>query len=100
MMLNAQRVDKPGEPYEAYCKVDFTLYSTIDFGDKKFYIAKEKPKDIIFKNDIDGLQYMAKRGWALVPGQGMIILKKTIRTEEEKMEGLDIIPYSKKDREN
>ena len=70
--VNAQRIDKPGEPYYYYIE---TIHSgdeiSVFISDKEKYTIRytiiDENEDIVrFKNDADVLNYMSKRGWEFV----------------------------------
>jgi len=68
MVANAQRVDKPGEPYEVYCLVTYNMESkgVVSFRDDNSYICSENEDEIKFGSYAELLSYMSKRGWSFV----------------------------------
>lgn len=67
--ISAQRVDKPGEPYDYFCEImltndDKALIFLPDWDDNAPQILCDKENEpIVFKNEKDMLVYMSKRGW-------------------------------------
>ena len=89
----AQRIDKPGEPYDAYCTV--------------FYPSSGQPQvaipnsynGLLFDKDGKGLRfedmsvfftYMSKLGWSFVKDleHNIYLFKKQVTSDEQIKEGL------------
>lgn len=99
IMANAQRVDKPGEPYNVYCRmVYYTTEVTIDILDEHHFIRDEEEKKIKFNSSSDALTYLSKRGWDLVVyvGDNKYLLKKEVKNDEEALRGLVLVDKNKK----
>ncbi len=91
--VNAQRIDKPGEPYKAYCflrmcesvRCEITLP-----GKEAEYLVDEENKPIVFKNMITAITYMSKRGWnfSFVYEGYICAMEKMVRSDEELLENI------------
>lgn len=92
----SQRVDKPGEPYEYYCRIFY--FSTnvqitlpTDDGKKEVYLRDENGKKISFATDLDVINYFTKRGWIYVEKDGSYrIIKKIITDDKQLFESINI----------
>ena len=70
----AQRIDKPGEPYEYFIQIEpigemsGKFKAKIDMLDGKGrkYVVDENGKKLEFVNKADIINYMTKRGWYYV----------------------------------
>ena len=99
MAIQAQRVDKPEEPYDYYCIVYKDL---INFPDGTYYILDENDKIIDFYGISDMLTYLSKRGWTVVTLQieyqhrQMALIKKTVKNDKEAKENLKLQSSSEK----
>lgn len=93
MVADAQRVDKPGEPYEFFCvlKVE-TLYTNITVNDSQRELLDDNGKRIQFWNPANAINYMTKRGWLYVEkiDEKRFIFKKTVTSDEQAMQYLNI----------
>ena len=97
---NAQRVDKPGEPYEFYChtSVDYfkhrTSNVTLIFANENYLLLNEKGEEIkVTEKMYSPLEiklFMSKRGWEYVGSDGVYTLtfKKIVTSDEQAKEGL------------
>ena len=89
MVAEAQRVDKPGEPYDFYCVVKYYVgYCRIDYkkGDNfSREIRNENGKRKTFNSESEVINYMTKRGWTYVEyiGDNKFLFKKAVKTDEE-----------------
>ena len=95
----AQRVDKPGEPYEYYITITpeldlkMRIKALITMQDEKYasYIADENNEKKVFNALYDIINYMTKRGWCYV-GEGnsfsnrVLIFKKIVKSDDEARE--------------
>ncbi len=111
MISFAQRVDKPGEPYDVYCVLKWVFLTEqneaeIFIGNlvQGKYIADDNGKRIKFKNQADCLTYMSKRGWVLIDHVGDItsselVMRKSVRNDEEALEHLSFFDFKKKSRD-
>lgn len=92
----AQRIDKPGEPYEYFIQVDFIgeisgkFKAKINFydGAGSQYIVDENKKKIEFNNRGDIINYFTKRGWVFVDFYDVsryyeIVFKKEVKDDSE-----------------
>ena len=92
----AQRVDKPGEPYDYFVTV--MVYQTmtnklridIEWSDGKIsgFLRDSEGNKIEIKTVPEALVYMSKRGWSYVsefPNGGVInfVFKKSVTSDEE-----------------
>ena len=92
----AQRIDKPGEPYEYYCRI-FYISTNIQItlptedGKKEVYLRDENGKKISFLTDIDAINYFTKRGWIYVEKDGSYrIIKKIVTDDKQLFENINI----------
>lgn len=100
---NAQRVDKPDEPYEFYCvtEVDFFKHRTshieLAFAGETCVLIDENGEEIKVSekayNSLDLRLYMAKRGWEFVSSNDFastyhLTLRKIVTSDEQAKEGL------------
>lgn len=103
LSANAQRVDKPNEPYDVYCWIVYNgirqeparITTSIDYGKdnaRDCFICDENDCKIIFNNVIDCINYMAKRGWQIVGNIGITEnkMKKTVTSDKEAYANLNI----------
>jgi len=100
MVANAQRVDKPGEPYEVYCFAD-CAYGTLNCQPKLYfnerllevYLCDDNNTRIEFGCQSDFLNYLSKRGWVYI-GNGTTssscILKKQVTNDNQITEHLNL----------
>ncbi len=92
----AQRIDKPGEPYEYFIYVEpisdlsGKFKAKIDLMDKKGrdYLVDENNKKIEFNSESEVINYMTKRGWKFVDvivanKQYDILFKKEVHSDSE-----------------
>lgn len=106
MISFAQRVDKPGEPYEVYCMLHTSKnFPTVEIEGEEYYIAKEKKYDIEFSNEVEIITYMGRRGWKMVdnltkPILTLCIMKKEVIDDNEVKAGLDLIPVKKEKKKS
>ena len=68
MVVNAQRIDKPGEPYEFFCVVVKGVgnSASISFSSKNYSYRNLYNNGAGFDNEADIINYMTKRGWQYV----------------------------------
>ena len=100
MISFAQRVDKPGEPYEYYASV-YVHASTkgwtakISFFEetKSFYIVEKSGEKKWFENLSDIVNYMTRRGWVFA-NSGIrgdyLDFKKVVKSDEEAKQYIDL----------
>lgn len=94
MMLNAQRVDKPGEPYEVYCVVYIPSISkviTITIPNhESSWLYESNGREIRIKHFSDGFLYLSKLGWKYVEdiGNDSYLFKKQVYSDNEIKEGM------------
>ena len=85
--VNAQRVDKPGEPYEVYSVVwqNNDYFISIGSDDRRFCLLDDNGNKMSFLHESTILTYMSKRGWEFVRilSDSHRIFKKTILNDEE-----------------
>ena len=104
--IQAQRVDKPGEPYDYYIDAavlggEIKIFFTGKDLTRKHYILTDDNKDVIvFWSLAEFMTYMSKRGWEIVNSsipEGRIILKKKVFNDSEAFQFLNIetYPYKK-----
>lgn len=111
LFANAQRVDKPGEPYEYYCHTvakpqrvktgrnaeicyKVTLFMCAESG----CLLDKDGQEILFYDDENELYtYMSKRGWIFVSRRefdasimSSTLFKKVVTSDEQVKEGLNI----------
>lgn len=103
--VNAQNQGE--EPYDFYIDVALTwegkdFYATVAFtNDKKEYICDENGDKMKFKNSSNVINYFTKLKWSfvqyvqhdIVSGKSAfahIFLKKTVKTEEEAKQGINL----------
>lgn len=101
MVVNAQRVDKPGEPYYIFCELtNYTddAHISISHITKENYLIDETGKKIKFKSHADALTYMSKRGWEYVEKTevGKFMLRKLVKSDEQALEGIMVKEDKKK----
>ena len=100
--LSAQNYKNDGEPYDFYCQIygelqmsGQILFKRIiweDYG-RRTKLTDEKGKDLEFKNIVDAMNYLSKRGWSFVSSNAyadmfFYTFKKTVKTDEEAKIGL------------
>ena len=96
MMANAQRVDKPGEPYEYFCILKVEVgYTSLSFSSKNWgfrELLDENDKRLGFSNGADAVNYMTKRGWIYVDhiDSKTFIIKKIVSSDEQAKEYLNL----------
>lgn len=103
LLANAQRVDKPGEPYEYYCfasaeaqkegKWNISGFKvTLNLCGENGCLLDKDGQEILFNDSWKELYtYMSKRGWTFVSRDGSLILfKKNVTSDEQVKEGLNI----------
>lgn len=91
----AQRIDKPGEPYEVYYEFSVSFDKKTDayihIGGKlvSFKVNGEKMK---FATNNDFMNYLSKRGWVMIEYKSSYdwVFKKIVTKDEEIFEHLDI----------
>lgn len=99
--VNAQRIDKPGEPYDYYCKIRVIRNNIgiieIPNSDSSYKFVDEKGENIKFNNHSDLLLYMSKRGWDHVETYTIIdnytlesIIKKKVNKDDEATNNINI----------
>lgn len=93
MVVNAQRIDKPGEPYEFFCEVkcDASGFVAISFQNKSDWyrqLYNEDGKRLSWKSPTQAINYMTKRGWKYVEciNEKSYLFKKTVSSDEQAME--------------
>ena len=88
----AQRIDKPGEPYDYFCIVFMgnwsKAYVSMPSYSNVHAIMDENDKKKSFNNDAEILTYMSKNGWQYVESikydkYSAYLMKKTVNTDEE-----------------
>jgi hypothetical protein len=89
----AQRIDKPGEPYDAFCKVYYPLQETPYITIPNGFGGSLYDKDgnyIKFADMSDFFTYMSKLGWTFVKDveQNIYLFKKQVTSDEQIKEGL------------
>ena len=101
----SQRIDKPGEPYDAYCKVYYPLLGLPDValpnGESGLPLDKDG-KAIKFDNMSSFFTYMSKLGWTFVKDveQNIYLFKKQVTSDEQIKEGLYFADDFKKKKGN
>ena len=91
----AQRVDKPGEPYDYYCYIywETTLVKDKIYvvfpGQERKRLVDEEGKAIKFKNSVEVLTYFSKRGWVFVSDSSGYRMKKSVTSDEQALEHLN-----------
>lgn len=93
MSANAQRVDKPGEPYDVYCAVEI-IGESINIGDdqEKYYLCDENGNKIKFEQNIQAMSYMGKRGWEVIQISGdAVYFKKKVTNDKETYANLKLV---------
>lgn len=101
---SAQRVDKPGEPYDVYCVIEHVTSSlpiiSIGGSVKDLYLYGEDDKMIEFKSITDVITYFSKRGWVFVDFcdtyRSALMMKKTVRSDSDALENLDLDKFKRK----
>lgn len=100
---NAQRVDKPGEPYDYYLQVmplgefNSTKISSVKVifcGEKAKLLLNEEGKKAKFSGIADVLTFFSKRGWtldneSLFNKDHIYLLRKKVTSDEQAKEFLD-----------
>lgn len=104
MVSNAQRIDKPGEPYDYFCEV-YADGSTliINFNSEKYheFIYGDDNKFLKIKT-IDAINYMTKRGWEYVDKISTLdhfehmLFKKKVVSDEQAFEFFKFKPKKEK----
>lgn len=98
--LRAQRIDKPGEPYYVYCRVNYVssqMEICLDGQVTYPYIVDENGMKIKFDTRLAAIAYMSKRGWEYVESQGIEpIFKKKVTSDDQASEHLNL--QTKKDK--
>ena len=94
MAVNAQRIDKPGEPYDYYCEVfaeNGKLAISFDSRKSHEYIYGDDNK-VLTINRIEVINYMSKRGWEYVDKISThadfdhMLFKKKVVSDEQALE--------------
>ena len=104
MVVDAQRIDKPGEPYEVFCVIEYRSdYCECTFRVEKYSnwpLRNPDGQRLTIHDESEAINYMTKRGWCYVEflgrnsdGWKRFLFKKTVRTDEE---ALDLLYYPKK----
>ena len=102
--INAQAPKTDLKPYDVYCQVVGQLKISGTMSYLRFYwyevkgrtkLVDEKGKVIDFRNILDAINYLGKRGWTYVDCQAwhdefFYTLKKTVTSDEEAKEGIYI----------
>lgn len=103
MPMVAQNYENNGKPYYCYCQIGISSNMSgkirLDIiwqdKDEQSEFRDEKGVKIEFKNRIDVINYMSKRGWEVVDshvlGNGSIIfylLKKQVTKDEDAKQGI------------
>lgn len=107
--VNAQRIDKPGEPYDYFCNIQLggDNDGIIHFPKKEsMVICDSLNNPIRFESLGDVLVYMTKRGWEYVDIDSgkfwgltvtLALIKKEITDDSQSMEYLFLKPkYGKR----
>ena len=100
MVADAQRVDKPGEPYDVYCLVD-GVYGTLScqpklyFNEKlsEVYLCDDNNIRIEFGCQSDFLNYLSKRGWLYVANgttSSSLVLRKQVTNDNQITDHLNL----------
>lgn len=89
----SQRVDKPGEPYDAFCKVFCQTTGNYSIYIPNGYEGSLYDKDgnlLKFKDMSDVFTYLSKNGWIYVSyiESNIHLFKKQVKTDEEIKDGL------------
>lgn len=94
MVVNAQRIDKPGEPYEFFCVVVKGVgnSASISFSSKNYTYRNLYNNGAGFDNEADIINYMTKRGWQYVEciSDKHFLFKKIVTSDEQAKEFLEI----------
>lgn len=95
---SAQRVDKPGEAYDYFCKISpgDKCFEVLLLGSNRI-LANEDGKAIKFDDITEVMTFLSKRGWIFVDSYGdekssryglRIIMRKTVTSDEQALEHL------------
>ena len=111
--VNAQRIDKPGEPYYYYIE---TILSTggeisVSFSDNEKYYVRytiiDENEDVVhFKNDAEVLNFMSKRGWDFVyvtsTANQFYCFRKLVTNDNDIHKDFKLVktPYKKKNKKD
>ena len=100
LFASAQRVDKPGEPYDFYCSFSVSgvsVYANFQVyvdGKYKFYheLTDENGKNIKSPFYIELLNFLSRLGWELVcftnENNSSFLVKKRVTSDAQAKEGL------------
>lgn len=107
---NAQRVDKPGEPYEYYCTVSVNYFKgnsskiKLEFEGETCVLVDENGEELKLPmktvNDVDIKLFMSKRGWKFVEKKDNEYLwdfKKEVTSDEQAKEGFRLKTVSSRE---
>ncbi len=93
----AQRIDKPGEPYEYYCQIKVFVSEVLitlpnDKNKGEIPVRDENGKKFGFLNGVDAINYFTKRGWVYVDKYNdfIFIIKKVVTDEKQLFENINI----------
>ena len=95
---SAQRIDKPGEPYYAYCQFQLSsnLVSIILAKDTKPEVLYDENGKILKISRMEAMNYVSKRGWEFVfvidEDRHLYLFKKKVKSDKEILEHLNIKP--------
>lgn len=91
--VSAQRVDKPGEPYDYFCILTVDMsYTRITIDDWYRELLDENGKRLGFGTPANAINYMTKRGWLYVDkiDEKHFLFKITVTSDEQAMQHLNI----------
>lgn len=117
---NAQRVDKPGEPYNYFCSIEIQFVkpsSKVKYGSSKVIFSFPKESCVLIDGNgveieipeetfdlLDLELFMSKRGWTLkkvydtyVSWRQMYSFVKEVTSDEQAKEGFHLKTISKKE---
>ena len=95
---SAQRIDKPGEPYYAYCELHLARNMA------HIILAKNTQLEALYDDNgeylkisrMEAINYMGKRGWEFVciidPDRDFYLFKKKVKSDKEILDHINIKP--------
>lgn len=100
--VSAQRIDKPGEPYYAYCELYLSnnLVYLVMSKNTKTELLCDDNGEVLKLSRMEAINYMGKRGWEFVcvleHNIEFYLFKKKVKSDKEILQHLNI--KQKKDK--
>ncbi|SHL73286.1 hypothetical protein SAMN04488494_0595 [Xylanibacter ruminicola] len=100
--VNAQRIDKPNEPYYIYCGIDIQTDVQIVIGEDEyvFNIIDNNGEKLKIEKPANIRTYMSKRGWDYVEKSGpySYVFRKKVLSDDEAFSDFKLMYKTGKDK--